>query len=399
MRKYNPYRNLFHYYRGPADAAARIDRQIEDNSTKALINVLEYSEDALLRSFLKRLDVHADQSGLVNFDLQVATGISRPDALIQIGQHNIFIETKIDAVLSEDQIRCHMSADDLDHLICITPRRSDIRIIKNLNSNKLRFVTWRELYLFFRQELERNRDDCTRLLLAQFLDYLEVISMAPFNGWNRKDFEAFLNPEDDPKRELRLRVKDKMSLFLDELRNLAVKESTFSNLKPDVGNIKSNSRHCWGVLCTPPLPEKVHVPHFNFVIGSDEFYMGVQIEGKRPSERMLSHITRNPELFLEILRALNEFHLIIRKRTNPSGQPRAFKSVDVLKVLLQEDISVSDVNFFIKKMNQFDFFEIHALKSFSRGEQVLQGDGFLNETLEMMKRLGRYYNFSLGVNT
>jgi len=54
MRKYNPYRNIFYYYRGPSSKKeGELDRQIEDNTTKALVNVLEHGGEDVLKHFLK----------------------------------------------------------------------------------------------------------------------------------------------------------------------------------------------------------------------------------------------------------------------------------------------------------------------------------------------------------
>ena len=86
------------------------------------------------------------------------------------------------------------------------------------------FITWSEVYTFFKGQLRIHKEDQTRFLINQFLNYLETINVAPFNGWNKNDFEAFLNLEDDPKRELRIRVKKKLSQYLKELEALVKNE-------------------------------------------------------------------------------------------------------------------------------------------------------------------------------
>jgi hypothetical protein len=55
MGKYNPYKNIFFYYRGPSSERKvdQPDKQIEDNTTKAVINTLDYSERGLLEIIRK----------------------------------------------------------------------------------------------------------------------------------------------------------------------------------------------------------------------------------------------------------------------------------------------------------------------------------------------------------
>ncbi len=68
------YQNVFFYYRGPsrkvpsAEAELAVDRQLENNATKALINVLAHSGSETTRCFLREvveLDVDDDGDGFV----------------------------------------------------------------------------------------------------------------------------------------------------------------------------------------------------------------------------------------------------------------------------------------------------------------------------------------------
>ena len=127
MRKYNPYKNIFYYYRGPSHRKkdGQGDKQIEDNTTKALINTLENSDNTILRDFLNYLQISLKDFKKVRYDLQIAKEESRPDALIQVGLTQIFIESKIDCPLEKKQISNHLKAISKGYLVCITPRNDE----------------------------------------------------------------------------------------------------------------------------------------------------------------------------------------------------------------------------------------------------------------------------------
>lgn len=393
MRKYNPFRNVFYYYRGPSSKKeGQFDKQTEDNTTKALINTLENGEKGLLMRFFKKARIDIKGYDKVAYDLQVEEESSRPDALIQTDKCNIFIESKIDSPLKEDQIYRHLESISEDYLICITPRDEDRNIIQQIKKSNLRFVSWKEVYLCFKEQLEKTKDEKTKFIIQQFLEYLEAINMAPFSGWDKKDFEAFLNIEDDPKRKLRSRVKEKLRQYLIELKELPKEEKLFENLETDIGKIEKD--FIWGVLCKPPIKEKVHKPHFNFWVNSDEFGMGILIQGKSPADKMKKSINSEKDKFLKILKKLEGFDLIIRKRVSTGG--RKYSAIDVTKIKLGEDISIEDIEYLIKKMEQYPLFEIHCTKLFKRDEGILNDQTFLEISVDLMKQLQDYYNFSFG---
>jgi len=316
--------------------------------------------------------------------------------LIQLDGKNIFIEVKVDSPLDENQLKNHLKSIDDGYLLCITPREEDKKAVNKIGNHALKFITWKEVYRCFENYLSKANGSKAKFLIRQFLDYLESINMAPFTGWNKKDFEAFLNIEDDPERELRLRVKEKMNQYLKELKDILNKEKLFYDLEIHVGNVKKNSNHVWGVLCPPPIKDKVHTPHFNFVIDSNEFAIGVQIEGKYPSKKMENYINLEKEKFLEILGKLEKFELIIRKRINPTGRPRDYHGIDVIKIMMGKDSSMADVEYILKKMKEYRLFEIYCGRSFERDEKILCKEEFLKESAKIMKQLEEYYGFSLG---
>src|SRR4030042_5713107 len=96
----DPHKNIFYYYRGPSSRENEeiiYDRQIEDNTTKALINCLEYSSRNLLEHFLNYFSIEVKNKTAPQFLLQVSLSKSRPDARIKFIGSSIFIENKIGA--------------------------------------------------------------------------------------------------------------------------------------------------------------------------------------------------------------------------------------------------------------------------------------------------------------
>jgi len=59
MGRYDPHKNVFFYYRGPSSRKTddEPDKQVEDNTTKALINTLDNSEKSLVEHLLKKSQI------------------------------------------------------------------------------------------------------------------------------------------------------------------------------------------------------------------------------------------------------------------------------------------------------------------------------------------------------
>jgi len=396
MRKYNPYRNIFYYYRGPSNKRKdeHGDKQLEDNTTKALINALENSEKGLLEHFLKQLDINPKSFHKVSYDLQIAEEKSRPDALIEVGSSKIFIESKMDCPLIKNQIVRHMKNIPNGHLICITPRKSDSVIVERLNNSRIRFIIWKDVYLCFQAYFKKAKNDKARFVINEFVNYLEAINMAPFYGWHKSHFEAFLNIEDDPKKELRLRVKENLRQYLTEIREHLKTISLFEDLQMKVGNVQvKDARHCSGVLCTPPLDRIVHTPHFNFAISADEFMVGVHIGGKKPADDFRTKVKRDAKAFFNILKHLDGFDLVIRKRIRPDNRPRSFHAVPIAQIALGTNVSEHDIEFISRKIDQYRLFEVSCLKSFKRDDATIGKASFLKTSAKFMKKLEPFYRF------
>jgi hypothetical protein len=68
MIKHSPYRNIFVYFRGVTESESLKYRQLEDNITKSLVNLFEYSDRSLLKDFLKSIEINISPENVI-FDI------------------------------------------------------------------------------------------------------------------------------------------------------------------------------------------------------------------------------------------------------------------------------------------------------------------------------------------
>ena len=203
--------NVFMYYRGPsAKKETELDahRQIEDNATKALINVLEHGVPNLAHSFAERFapsvagdwppDIAASfylQGGppkpcagpRILLGLSIAGALDpnalpakpeahgRIDAAI-VSPHGrlIAIETKVGDLLDPHQLARHCKDWDIALGDTILAR-------------------WVDVWGWARDARADTSDGVSRFLLGQFCEYLEILGFGRWVGFREEDFEQFAN--------------------------------------------------------------------------------------------------------------------------------------------------------------------------------------------------------------
>lgn len=228
----NKYSNIFQYYR--RDKNAKGSDLLEDNATKALINVLEHinnyqlcpNRQYCIQRFLNRLcnpnitglkkplEFHLQKEKLDKHLTQNKKGLllirhhmdktplpslygvtaknSRLDALI-IGQDfALGCESKIFCKIDKKQLKGHLSKIQ----------------VKNPNSTKnIKTVTWKTVY----EEIGRITNSCSQpaknalcaFLVRQFSEFLEAYSLAGFKGLNKEDFLFSENENEEASNRLR----------------------------------------------------------------------------------------------------------------------------------------------------------------------------------------------------
>ncbi len=228
----DPHQNIFYYYRGPKSKKEQqeIDFQLENNTTKALMNTLYYSDSKVREEFISHFVGVKMDGDSIKFALQKQTigvqklqqkknrillGIipqllaseedipkeeisngseskdSLPDAWIWDENNVILVESKTRMRLNHDQLKRHEE-------ILSSPTET-------------RIIHWENIYLFFKKILENESKEM--FLIKQFVQYLELINLSKFSGWKSEDFEFFYDYDENEKT----RIKEKMQKLIDEI--------------------------------------------------------------------------------------------------------------------------------------------------------------------------------------
>lgn len=201
--------NIFMYYRGPSakkETERDAHRQLEDNATKALVNVLEHGTGTVVRTFAARfvpeIAAHWPETGFTSYYLQggpqqlpeqpryllglsVAGALdpgalpSPPDAGSKIdaaivSPHGglIAIETKVVDLLDPHQLarhRCRWHIEPSDTLL----------------------VRWVEVWTWARDARDGASDAVSTFLLDQLCEYLEILGFGRWAGFREEDFAQF----------------------------------------------------------------------------------------------------------------------------------------------------------------------------------------------------------------
>jgi hypothetical protein len=384
MIKQSPYRNIFVYFRGAAINQVQADRQLEDNITKSLINLFEHSDKNLLKDFLKSIGIIISPDNVI-FDIQVANFGSRPDALIRANECDIYIESKYEAPFDGDQLQNHLMNTN-GYLLYISKLKYKEEIKQKYSDKKVIFLNWSGIADFIIKERNRNaypKNTTTTFLSKQFIDFMEELNMIPFNGWNNRDFESFLSTENENLRvyeDERKRVKEKLEQFLNESKEkIEEKCDSYKGCKLHIGNL--DKEHVWGSIKfnEKNLIDQIHV---SVIMYAYNFSIGIQIEGKNPTSKAIKVIKNNKEKFLEMLKKLTHFNYVIRDRYQI--RVRNFESKVVAQIAVGAKTTVDDVDYIIKKMEQYKLVELRIVRIYDKQEVINKGQKFMEVCVDYL---------------
>lgn len=390
----DPHQNIFFYYRGPSKdrEVSLYDFQVEDNTTKSLINILEFCCQAgfedILNSFLKA--VNAPKRPVASFRLQKGLDDSRTDALIDLADYNIHIESKVRAKLDIGQIKRHLtSINPQDILVVITNHRHDKEELSKVGDLRLRYLDWAEVHRICIRTVGAIRNDKKQIaivqLIEQFIDYMEVVVMTEFNGFKNSDFDFWVDPNPYYVPILRKKLEALATIIKEKLPKDIGTEYSF--IKPgNIARTGKDERFAW-VAIKRPKDGKDIFNQCNFTIEVSKSCLDINTvirngrthQLKTPIGVFFNKVSNSPERFLQVIGGVKkEARIVISKRLPKTGKrimPGNEKWVKFFDMKLCDITSKQDALYVCEILKKADKEPgapgIHFRRSIDRGSKVL----------------------------
>ncbi len=389
----DPHQNIFYYYRGPSKKTSDslYDIQVEDNTTKALINLLEFAKrvdfDPLLKSFLKLINV--SQRQITSFRLQKHEERSRPDGVINFADTKVCIESKVAALLDLRQISRHLeSLRSNDSLAVITNDESDKSNLDRLDDPRIKYISWKDIHRSFLNIANGIKSDKKLRsffeILKDFTNYLEVIVMTEFSGFKDEDFDFWVPPLDSHYIPI---LKSKLESLATSIRKgLPVELNKYSHVR--VGNVsqaKHDDRSAWVVIKKPDnVKDMLNQCNFGIAISKSTLSIQAVIRNGRSSEKrtamgtFFNKLSSNPDKFLKIIKAINKEGQLVVSRRVPKAGP-VIRGNEMWKgffeIRLRDINKEDDVRYLcqiLKKADgKYSFPGVHVKYSIDKGDSIL----------------------------
>jgi hypothetical protein len=280
-------------------------------------------------------------------------------------------------------------------LILITNNTDDRVVAEELD---VKYINWNEIYKCFKEYEVKNRNE--KFLIEQFLNYLEVIGLSDFTGFNNDDFDFFINNIDDYKPI----VKNKIEKFGNLIYESLSPEIKKIYIERYIGNIPKNAENIWFAI-RKNQKERDILKHcnFNIKIDSDTLMFNTVIRDgkynqKKPIGVLYEKIKNDFDGFLNLLKSLNRNSYIkVFKRVPRSGKSilRGNEMWVLLSTLTLEIITDETIDYFLALLESIEFPGIYIGSSIKRGDTVLKnpeelveiGKGVFEEGYKILKYL------------
>jgi hypothetical protein len=407
------YQNIFYYYRGAKESDQERERQLEDNTTKALINTLQHCDTVVATKFLEWVEIKAPSE--TEYVLQKPTiggerihfksqrlllgivgtskaanesisaqltgtpvGDSRPDAWLYGKDFVVLLESKVgESALELDQMLCHW------HKL-----RPDV-----YPPPRCRVLTWAKVHNFFVDLLPALKDQ-NRWLVEQFTEYLERTEMTDFVGFEEEIFEFFVRREKDT--DVQKWVRGTMQALAEKILHGDQGLKVFNRFYEDyhVGNFGSEDDHYWVAFGPTKFKEAAHQTISLYDYGLEVF---VNVELLRAVDKLRKKIQSDDLLFRQVISQLPApFTVQIQERREK--RPRVYDCYTIAEV---EGGVYKQVPYGLKDAQSPGFEYIQALVQQIRypylsirrritRKQVLElskgnGEALVNEIIDILK--------------
>lgn len=410
--------NVFYYYRGPSSVKTAQstdgDRQLEDNTTKALVNVLEHGGPEVTRSFLAEFApavlAEGDTELVHNYFLQggpegtlppsrfllglsvqgviaPATvkevdgrdGGSRIDGAVEVeGAGLLAIETKVVGMLDFAQLQRHAMRWE------ISPASPAKAAVGDLPP-EWALASWAEVYRWARGCSREVDLQPARFLLEQLCEYLDLSGLAPFGGLREDDFAFFLLPaaERDPQRQAEVKARLE---GLWEMVSEVLTEREVERIGPvRVANIKATDQNVAAFGDAGPGRANLTIE-----FGCDDLQLNVvgwNVTQATRLERWLGNAS---------LEALNDYRLVLWRRTahrDHKGAP--YWQLSTQTEIERIDLSAADGADVADRIaacharldSTWDKLAFHLRRSWDRDEVVQKGEAIIPGLATEVSRL------------
>ncbi|MCX6997598.1 MAG: hypothetical protein NTV49_11045 [Kiritimatiellaeota bacterium] len=416
--------NVFYYYRGASLSEDQQERQLEDNTTKALINTLEHCDPSLCQTFLTHVlercvtnpDADSPTCWYLNtntefrFLLQRATlpgggmmgkpkrlllalvprkhqedsqscftaeSVSRPDAWIYGDGFAVLIESKVVGGLNAGQMERHRGILSPDG---VKPREAR--------------MTWAEVFHCF-SNMQKNLNERDQWLVGQFIQFLEWSGMAGFTGFKKELFDYFRNPGDEDERKW---VRESMTAFGERV---SAKIKDLGYPKYDVGNLHRQDEHCWVAFGKQDYRNQAHQ---TVAVNSNGIDVFVNVELKPATDELKAKIDKNPDGFKMCMLKLAPFTVILEERKQNRASLYDYYPVASISFDDSVDVGIRDLGFgylsaVLAKLPQPYLPYFKLVRTIPRkdilGERFQKdsGDALIDKIVEIMRSLDELVRF------
>jgi hypothetical protein len=380
------HRNIFCYYKGAAQDEKDREQQLEDNTTKALINTLDYCSPSVAMKFLKWLDIRTP--GSPEYVLQKTTigtdkirrkaqrllvaivgagnkaneyvcaqlpapveKESRPDAWIYGDDYAVLLESKIgQSTLTLDQMASHWE--------------------KLKPTGPTRIVTWAQVHKLFVKLMYEEKDPQSWWLLKQLTEYLEWTGMTEFVGFCEEMFEFFVQGEKDPdtKQWVRATVEALADKVLDGDRGLKQFNSFYGS--KHVGNLGKEADHYWVAFGPNNFSEFKKLAHQTISLYEESLDVFVNVELLPAMNRLRRRIESSDAPFRNLVCQLPPPFTVRIEDRKPTSRPMKFDYYTIAEVESYglQDRQSPGFDYILKLINETRYPYLSVRRRIPRGD-------------------------------